>query len=125
MKAPTRSGYFTAHFKGKVYYVHRLIWKMVNGVDPIQIDHINMNKQDNRISNLREVNRSQNMCNTRKHRDNTSGVKGVSYSAKKNRWYSIVNTEGFRLHRVHLTKEEAVKAVREDRIQLHKEMARH
>lgn len=48
-------GYLVTAWKGKIVKVHRLIWKMVYGEDPDTVDHINENKQDNRLSNLQSV----------------------------------------------------------------------
>ena len=48
----------------KTYKVHRLVWMYVKGKMPLgQIDHINRNKADNRIENLREANASENKQN--------------------------------------------------------------
>jgi len=49
---------------GKRYYAHRLAWLYVYGVWPDgDTDHINRNKHDNRIANLRSCSRSENMLN--------------------------------------------------------------
>lgn len=65
----------------KLYKVHRIIWLYVYGVLPdIDVDHINGIKTDNRLCNLRLVNRSENLQNQRKARsDNKSGLLGVSH----------------------------------------------
>jgi hypothetical protein len=55
--------------------VHRLAWLFVHGSFANEIDHINRDKQDNRISNLREATRTQNQANLFK--TNKSGFKGV------------------------------------------------
>jgi hypothetical protein len=60
------------------YYAHRVIWKMMTGVDPIdQIDHEDTNRLNNRWSNLREAGNGENRWNIGIQRNNTSGVKGV------------------------------------------------
>ncbi len=63
----------------KVYYLqHRLIWKMLNEYDPIgHIDHINHNKLDNKIENLRDVSRSENQRNRALNKNNTSGQNNI------------------------------------------------
>lgn len=59
---------------------HRVIWAIVHGAWPAgEIDHINNNPSDNRLANLRHVTRSQNQMNARKHKDGTTGFKGVTY----------------------------------------------
>jgi hypothetical protein len=70
------------------HYAHRLAWAMVYGEMPKQhIDHINGDKLDNRIANLRLADKSQNGANRGKQKDNTSGFKGV-YWHKQNQGYA-------------------------------------
>lgn len=70
----------------RIYRLHRVIWKMLKGYDPIDLDHINRVKHDNRIENLREVTQSQNLCNRGLFKNNTSGITGVSFHSKSNKW---------------------------------------
>lgn len=57
-------GYHMVAIKRVPYLVHRIIWKMFNGVDPQgEIDHIDRNPSNNRIENLRVVDRSGNTTN--------------------------------------------------------------
>lgn len=69
-----------------LYRAHRLIWKMFHGRDPHELDHINRNRTDNRIENLREVTRSENNFNHPVRKDNKCGVRGVSWHSKTNKW---------------------------------------
>lgn len=79
--------YLLAKVDGKCYRVHRLIWLWVYGQLPIgEIDHINRERTDNRLSNLRDVSRAQNMQNKNQYRNNTSGVTGVSFNCHCNKW---------------------------------------
>ena len=72
------NGYWYIYIKGRSYKAHRLAWLYCYGVWPKdQIDHINTNKLDNRISNLREADNSKNNMNRGLRSDNTSGIKGV------------------------------------------------
>ncbi len=74
---PTSRGYLRTKIGGKGYFVHRIIWKLLNGNEPLEIDHINGDSLDNRITNLRSVSRSVNMKNQKLRSDNKSGVPGI------------------------------------------------
>lgn len=65
--------------------VHRVIYLMHHKVLPPQIDHINRNKTDNRIDNLRMATQSEQNCNKGKRTNNTSGYTGV-VRAKTGKW---------------------------------------
>ncbi len=72
-------GYRELRLDGKYYSVHRIIYKMVTGEDPVAlVDHINGDKSDNRWVNLRDASHTQNNHNRRVGRNNTTGYKGVS-----------------------------------------------
>lgn len=90
----------------KTYLGHRLAWFYTFGIWPSQtIDHINGNGLDNRLSNLREATLSQNMWNRKRHKNNTSGIPGVT--RHRDRWKVKVNGMYFGLYD---SKEEAAKA---------------
>jgi hypothetical protein len=72
-------GYRAISIDNKIYLAHRLVWLYMYGVFPEKdTDHINMDRADNRLCNLRTATRSQNMRNTGLRANNTTGVKGVS-----------------------------------------------
>lgn len=77
-------------------YVHRIVWIMHNGEIPfgMHIDHINHNRKDNRIQNLRLVTNGENHKNTKLYSRNSSGVCGVSFSKWHNKWWARINVDG-------------------------------
>lgn len=75
------------------HYMHRLAWLYVNGIEPLQIDHINGNGCDNRLVNLREVSSEMNSKNMRLHSRNTSGVAGV-HIHPCGRWQARIQLNG-------------------------------
>lgn len=85
------SGYLGGQL-GKSYAAHSVCWAMHHGHWPIEIDHINGIKYDNRILNLREVTRRQNSCNRPVRSDCQSGIQGVSL--RKGRWRARICING-------------------------------
>ena len=80
---------------GRSYFAHRLAWLYVKGVWPTnQIDHRNTDSRDNRWDNLREATPSQNSSNTGLRSNNTSGLKGASWSSKANKWSGWIRIRG-------------------------------
>lgn len=81
---------------GSQYYAHRLAWLWMHGVLPEkgEIDHINGDTLDNRIANLRVASHAQNGHNQGLRRNNTSGVKGVSWDAERSRWFASITVNG-------------------------------
>jgi len=79
---------------GKQHKAHRLIWLYVYGEMPKEIDHINGDRQDNRLENLRSVTRSQNQFNKAMAQNNTSGYRGVSWHKKSQQWVIRVCANG-------------------------------
>ena len=79
-------GYRQIYYDGKYFLEHQLIWAMKYGYFPKQLDHINSNKQDNRIENLREATNSQNQKNTKTRITSKSGVKNVKWILHMKKW---------------------------------------
>lgn len=88
-----RTGYRSIHVSGRRYQEHRLIFLWWHGVLPDQIDHINRNKSDNRIENLRRCSHSTNQINTN-DRNSSSGVRGVRQVDKTGRWMARIYKDG-------------------------------
>lgn len=121
-----KAGYLRTRVAGKLYYNHRLIWFMFHGTWPLVIDHINGNKVDNRIENLRECTHTQNMRNSANKRTNTTGVKGVTWRPTKGKFRARITVDRKEICVGHfLTLEEAALAVQEARLKYHGEYARH
>ena len=95
-----------------MYAAHNLAWLYFHGSFPSeQVDHINRNEDDNRISNLRAVTRSENCRNRKRPSTNTSGVVGVQWNKAKKRWYADAYNDGKRIHLgSFISKEDAIKA---------------
>lgn len=103
------SGYVALSISGKHYRAHRLVWLYIYGEFPeYDIDHINGCRSDNRLLNLREATRQQNIFNSQKHKDSISGIKGVSRVSGSNTWRARAEIGGKVFHLGSFkTKEEA------------------
>ncbi len=74
-------GYWHVAYKRKTYLLHRIVYLIHHGHTPRFIDHIDGNTLNNDIANLRPATLTQNMCNRRIGKNNTSGAKNVSRTA--------------------------------------------
>ncbi len=86
-------GYVAVKIDGVLYLAHRLAWLYVHGEWPLQIDHIDTNRANNRFANLRLADTSQNGANRGPPRNNSSGFKGVTYCAggkRRKRWQAAI-----------------------------------
>ncbi|MEX9566100.1 HNH endonuclease [Morganella morganii] len=93
------NGYIGISFNKRIYKAHRLAWFFMNGEMPaLEIDHINCDKSDNRICNLREVSRTENIRNRGMHKRNSSGVKGVSWKGSRGKWETRIGHMNGRIH---------------------------
>lgn len=108
-----------------VYYEHRIVFYIQNGWCPDYIDHINGNKQDNRIENLRSATAEQNTHNARA-KQSASGVKGITFDRRVSRWTARLRYEGKRKHLGNFcTKELAQEFVELAREMVHGDYANH
>lgn len=105
------NGYITLNIGQKHYLVHRLVWLYRYGRLPTEtVDHIDMNRSNNRVENLRLCNRSENQNNSGKHIDNTSGFKGVHKHKKTGKWCAQAGINGKKKYLgLFITPEEASK----------------
>lgn len=88
------NGYWRVGLAGKQHLTHRVVWAMVHG--PIDqgfvIDHIDGNKDNNSITNLRMCNQADNTRNRGMSVHNTSGFKGVTKRGRK--WVAQIQFDG-------------------------------
>jgi hypothetical protein len=84
-------GYVRCMLEGKHHMVHRIIWKMVYGHDPVQIDHIDGDRSHNRLENFRDVSHQVNAKNRKLYESNTSGIPGVSFHERDGVWQARIN----------------------------------
>lgn len=91
-------GYRHIRVDNKLYLTHRLVWLYIFGYFPKEIDHINGNKEDNRLINLREATRAQNMQNTERVRKTVSGERGVTWVKKLKKWLVRVQIDKKRIN---------------------------
>jgi hypothetical protein len=88
-------GYRRVRLRGRNYKAHRLAWLLHYGVDPgrLHIDHIDGNRSNNAIDNLRLCTQRQNSRNIPIKKNNTSGVPGVSWHHHTKKWRAYVNKD--------------------------------
>lgn len=98
----TKSGYRLVGIGRIYYYAHRIIWKMMTGVDPLdQVDHRDGDRDNNRWVNLRPATNSSNLWNSKLRADNSSGFKGVNFDASRSsqkRWRAKIAAHGKIVH---------------------------
>ena len=75
-------------------YLHRVLMEDPSG---LEVDHHDMNRLNNCMSNLRVCTHAQNNQNRTKHSTNTSGFKGVSWNKSNKKWYVQVNGKSYGL----------------------------
>lgn len=86
------NGYKCITINNRDYYLHRLAWFYMTGKWPLHdIDHIDLNKKNNRWNNLREATHIQNCRNRFINKNNTSGFKGVSWSKRHEKWEANIH----------------------------------
>jgi hypothetical protein len=120
------TGYIHVKIKAKAHKAHRLVFLYHHGYLPEFVDHIDGDKSNNRIENLRLATYSQNQHNRKLCSTNTSGVKGVYWDKRKKKWRGRIESMGKKIHVGYWdTLEEAEAAMTIARNKLHGEFARH
>jgi hypothetical protein len=103
-------GYVVVHVDGKGYHAHRLVWLIVHGrFPPEHLDHVDGNKVNNRLVNLREASNAENQQNLKRARShNKVGTLGVSIH--KGHWRAQIVVNGKAKHLGHFQSKEAAAA---------------
>jgi hypothetical protein len=108
------------------FYIHRIIWKLVTGKDPgkFEVDHADTDNTNNSWKNLRLATNAQNQANSSLASNNKSGIKGVSWAARKNKWFAQIRSNGVLYYLGYFDDlHEAAAVVEAKRKVLHKEFA--
>lgn len=92
--AKDRDGYFQGSFLGQRLRTHRVVWALTHGEWPDVVDHIDGDRTNNRIGNLRNVSQGDNNRNVRMRSGNTSGRVGVCWIAARDRWKASIMRDG-------------------------------
>lgn len=99
----------------KRFYAHRLAWFLYHKRWPeYTIDHINGDKLDNRITNLRDIKKEDQRLNQPISKNNKSGVLGVSWCKEREKWRSTANYKGKHYNLGRFTTKEAAILAREE-----------
>lgn len=89
-------GYRNGHVLGVPLLAHRVIWVIVNGEWPDQIDHIDGDRSNNKVENLRSVTPAENAKNRCLHPHNKSGYSGVCWISPRGVWEASIVSQGSR-----------------------------
>lgn len=94
---PHGNGYLDVRIGSKLHYVHRICWAHYYGEWAELIDHINGNKSDNRIANLRIANKQRNGLNRGAEKGNSTGFKGVTFrtDTKNYMWQFVIEKKRY------------------------------
>lgn len=108
------------------YCIHKVVFCMHHGFIPVVIDHVNGNSKDHRIENLRAADHTTNNCNKAFQKNNTSGVKGLTWSKQAKKWQARIT---FKKKHHHLgyfeCKDDAAEFLTLARETLHGDFANH
>lgn len=119
-----KHGYRHISIDGKRYLAHRLAWFYFHGSWPKEIDHIDRDRSNNKLANLRLATRSQNSMNKGTRSDNKSGVTGVTLHKGSQKWRATIHKDGKQVQvGMFETIEEAAKAYQEAANEMHGEFA--
>lgn len=96
---PNAGGYLRMRICGELYYTHRLAWFYHHGEWPEhQIDHIDQNKTNNKLDNLRSVTHQENNKNVPLRANNTSGMCGIIWLKRRKKWGARIGIDGVHIN---------------------------
>lgn len=123
----TLNGYWFIAIHSRFHFSHRLAWAHVHEAWPReQIDHINGNREDNRIANLREATAAENQQNICLQKNSSSGIKGVNYDKRRGKWIVWIGVNKKSMYcGGYESKEEAAEVARKVREQVHGAFTNH
>lgn len=108
-------GYRVGAVLAKPLLAHRVIWGVVTGMWPKgQIDHINGDRLDNRIENLRDIPAAENSRNRKSQHNSVTGVSGVTWHPRDEIWQARIGVNGKRRHLGYFTSFEDAVGARKD-----------
>lgn len=81
-----KNGYLDVGVNCKRYLLHRVAWFLAHEEWPNHIDHVDHNRLNNKLENLRSVSNAENMLNKSMSPRNKSGITGVDWYARDNKW---------------------------------------
>lgn len=119
------SGYYRININKKRYPISYIIFVYHHGYCPDMIDHINGNRKDNRIENLRECSASENACNSKKPSHNSSGIKGLYWDNYHQAWRSQIRFNGELRSKHSKDKEVVIKWIEKTRKEMHGDFTRN
>ena len=119
-KLQSNSGYLIVSINSSYFFAHRIVWQMFKGNIPELIDHIDGNKENNMLSNLREATKQSNSANRNLNSNSSTGYRGVTKI--KSRYRATIGFKGTRYDLgmfdtaldAHLTYESKSKELRKD-----------
>lgn len=132
LRSPNSDRYYavrhitTGYKKQGLLLLHKVIFERFATLLPGQvIDHKDNNPLNNRRSNLRIASHSQNMQNRKRHKNNTSGYKGVTWHKGKGKWRAAITVNKRKVHLGYFVNlEDAAAAYHTASEQLHREFSR-
>lgn len=118
---PNQFGYLIIGINRQTFFAHRVAWFLYYGCWPrVELDHIDRNPANNRISNLRECTKLQNLANRAVFKRSSTGVKGVCFVKKNGRFQTQIRIRGKNKWLGYYdTAEEAAEVYRSEAVRLH------